>query len=171
MVRRAVECTELKRKGTKMQPENPEGPSGNPVRILVVEDVANLATVLKSRLESYGYEICAVARSGPKAIQQAIELQPDLILMDIMLEGDMNGIEAAERIGPELDVPIIYLTCLNDEKMVDQAIKTNPYGYILKPYDGAELRFGIENALKMHRSSKQRAEQIAKLEKRSEGPS
>ena len=151
-----------------MQPENP---SADPIRILVVEDVVNLATVLKSRLESYGYEICGVASTGLKAIQHACRHQPDLILMDIMLEGDMNGIEAAERISRELDVPIIYLTCLNDEKMVDRAIKTNPYGYILKPYDGAELRFGIENALKMHRSNMQHTEQIAELEKRGDGSS
>ncbi len=150
-----------------MQPEEPEGLPQNKVRILVVEDVANLATVLKSRLESYGYEICDVANTGPKAIDFAIHHQPDLILMDIMLEGDMNGIEAAGHIQAKLDVPIIYLSCLNDERVIDQAIETNPYGYILKPYDGAELRFGIENALKMHRSHKQRTEQIAKLEKRS----
>ena len=153
-----------------MQPEEPEGLPQDKVRILVVEDVANLATVLKSRLESYGYEICDVASTGPRAIDRAIHHKPDLILMDIMLEGDMNGIEAAERIQVQLDVPIIYLSCLNDERVIDQAIETNPYGYILKPYDGAELRFGIENALKMHRSDKQRKEKIADLEKRSADP-
>ncbi len=150
-----------------MQPEEPEGLPQDKVKILVVEDVVNLATVLKSRLESYGYEICDVASTGPKAIDLAIHHRPDLILMDIMLEGDMNGIEAAECIQVQLDVPIIYLSCLNDEKVIDQAIETNPYGYILKPYDGAELRFGIENALKMHRSNMQRKEKIADLEKRS----
>jgi two-component system, response regulator PdtaR len=160
----------MQRKGTKMQPEAPDGKPPKGARILVVEDVANLATVLKSRLESYGYEICDVANTGIKAIDGALQHQPDLILMDIMLEGDMNGIEAAEQIQTKLDVPIIYLSCLNDEKVIDQAIKTNPYGYILKPYDGAELRFGIENALKMHRSNKQRTEQIAALEKRSAVP-
>jgi two-component system, response regulator PdtaR len=160
----------MPREGTKMQPEAPEGMPPKPVRILVVEDVVNLAAVLKVRLESYGYEICEVANTGLKAIDGALYHRPDLILMDIMLEGDMNGIEAAERILVQLDVPIIYLSCLNDEKVIDQAIGTNPYGYILKPYDGAELRFGIENALKMHRSNKQRNEQIAELEKRSADP-
>ena len=154
-----------------MQPEGPEEKPRKQIRILVVEDVANLATVLKSRLESYGYEICDVANTGSKAIQYATQYQPDLILMDIMLEGDMNGIEAAKRIQKSIDVPIIYLSCLNDEKVIDDAIRTNPYGYILKPYDGAELRFGIENAIKMHWSKKQRAEQIAELEKRSADPS
>lgn len=139
-----------------MQSEELDSLSRNKVRILVVEDVVNLATVLQSRLESYGYEICDVANTGPKAIDQAVHHRPDLILMDIMLEGEMNGIEAAGQIQAQLDVPIIYLSCLNDEKVIDQAIETNPYGYILKPYDGAELRFGIENALKMHRAHKQR---------------
>lgn len=154
-----------------MQPEAPEGTPPKPVKILVVEDVVNLAAVLKARLETYGYEICDVANTGRKAIDGALHHQPDLILMDIMLEGDMNGIEAAEHIQAQLDVPIIYLSCLNDEKVIDQVIKTNPYGYILKPYDGAELRFGIENALNMYRSDKQRRAQISELEKRSADPS
>jgi two-component system, response regulator PdtaR len=161
----------MQREGTKMQPQAPQGMPPKPVRILVVEDVVNLAAVLKVRLETYGYEVCDVANTGLKAIEGALHHQPDLILMDIMLEVDMNGIEAAERIQEQLDVPIIYLSCLNDEKVIDQAIKTNPYGYILKPYDGAELRFGIENALNMHRSDKQRREQIAELEKRGADPS
>jgi CheY-like chemotaxis protein len=161
----------MQREGTKMQPEAPEGKPPKPVRILVVEDVANLAAVLQARLESYGYEICDVADTGLKAIAGALQHRPDLILMDIMLEGDMNGIDAAEGIQAQLDVPIIYLSCLNDEKVIDQAIKTNPYGYILKPYDGAELRFGIENALNMYRSNQQHKDQIAELEKRSADPS
>jgi CheY-like chemotaxis protein len=161
----------MQREGTKMQPEAPEGKLRRQVRILVVEDVANLATVLKSRLESYGYEICDVANTGPKAIDCALRHRPDLILMDIMLEGDMNGIEAAERIHVQLDVPIIYLSCLNDEQVIDRAIETNPYGYILKPYDGAELRFGIENALKMHRSHKEHTDQMAALKDSNGGPS
>ncbi len=150
---------------TKMQPEEPDGLPQKKVKILVVEDVVNLATVLQSRLESYGYEICDVAGTGPKAIDKAVQHRPDLILMDIMLEGEMNGIEAAGHIQSKLDVPIIYLSCLNDEKVIDQAIETNPYGYILKPYDGAELRFGIENALKMHRVHRQHTAQSAATDK------
>jgi CheY-like chemotaxis protein len=162
--------TKMKFQGTIMQSENPEGSKRRKIRILVVEDVANVALVLKTRLESYGYEICDIANTGPKAIKRAIHHQPDLILMDIMLEGDMNGIEAAERIKRQLDVPIIYLSCLNDQKVFDRALETNPYGYILKPYDSAELRFGIENAIKMHRSNMQRQARIDDLEKRCSDP-
>jgi CheY-like chemotaxis protein len=133
-------------------------------RILVVEDVINVATVLKTRLEAYGYVVCDVATTGAKAIAGAIEHQPDLILMDILLKGKMNGIEAAERIRSRFDIPIIYLSCLNDQKILDRAIKTKPYGFILKPYDNEELRFSIENALIKHREDRARKAHIAELE-------
>lgn len=148
-----------------MQPDSPEDPTQEQIKILLVEDVGNVATVLKARLESYGYFICEIANTGRKAIDLAMHYEPDLILMDILLEGDMNGIEAAEIISSQLDVPIIYLSCLNDQKVFDRAIETNPYGYILKPYDSAVLRFGIENAIKKHRSEKKREQHIAELEK------
>jgi CheY-like chemotaxis protein len=134
----------------------------------LVEDVANVAVVLKTRLESFSYEICDIANTGRKAIDCALHHEPDLILMDIMLEGDMNGIEAAEIISKKLDVPIIYLSCLNDPKVFDRAIETNPYGYILKPYDSSELRFSIENAIRIHRLDKKHEARIAELEKRCE---
>lgn len=153
-----------------MQPDDPQTPDIDKIRVLLVEDVTNVATVLKARLESYGYEICDVADTGQKAIDLATYHQPDIILMDIILEGDMNGIEAAEQISGRQDVPIIYLSCLNDQKVFEQAIETNPYGYILKPYDSQALRFGIENAIKRHRSDKNREERIAELEDRSPKP-
>jgi two-component system, response regulator PdtaR len=134
------------------------------VRILVVEDVANVATVLKARLESYNYHVYDVASSGLQAITSALEFRPDLILMDILLEGDMNGIEAAEQIIKRLDVPIIYLSCVNDQAILDRAIHTNPYGFILKPYDNTELHFAIENALIKHRASQEREKRISELE-------
>ena len=77
----------------------------------------------------------------------------------------MNGIEAAAEILKTFDVPIIYLSCLNDQKVMDRAIETNPYGYILKPYDNAELRFSIENALRKHRADQECSARIADLEK------
>ncbi|MGD9369360.1 MAG: response regulator [Desulfobacteraceae bacterium] len=151
---------------TIMQPGGSDQGISKQIRILVVEDVANVATVLKTRLESYNYEICDIANTGRKAIDCALHHKPDLILMDIILEGDMNGIEAAEIISDKLDVPIIYLSCLNDQKVFDRAIKTNPYGYILKPYDSSELRFSIENAIRIHRLDKKHKARIAELEKR-----
>jgi DNA-binding response OmpR family regulator len=148
-----------------MQPIQPETGNKKAARILVVEDVANVATVLKARLEAFGYEICDVVNTGQKAIDGTIRCQPDLVLMDIMLEGAMTGIEAATEIQKKVSVPIIYLSCLSDDRVMDRAIETNPYGYIVKPYDSAELRFSIENALRKHRQELSREALIADLEK------
>jgi CheY-like chemotaxis protein len=135
-----------------------------PARILVVEDDVNVAAVMEARLESFGYSVCEIAQSGTKAIENSERHRPDLILMDILLEGDMNGIEAAEKISSTSDVPIIFVTCLNDSAVLDRAIKTNPSGYLVKPYDNAELRSCVEIALVKHRATKEREKLIAQLE-------
>lgn len=135
-----------------------------PATILVVEDDINVAAVMEARLESFGYKVCDIARTGLKAIECHGRHQPDLVLMDILLEGDMNGIEAAEQISATSDVPIIFITCLNDPAVLDKAIQTHPYGYLVKPYDNAELRSCIEIALVKHKATKEREELIAQLE-------
>ena len=135
-----------------------------PARILVVEDDVNVAAVMEARLESFGYSVCEIASTGTKAIESSGRHHPDLVLMDILLEGDMNGIEAAEQISTTSDVPIIFITCLNDPAILDRAIKTNPSGYLVKPYDNAELRSCIEIALVKHRAAKERDKLIAQLE-------
>lgn len=135
-----------------------------PPKLLIVEDEIHVATVLEARLQFFGYFVCDIARSGPHAVRTAIEHHPDLVLMDILLEGDMNGIEAAELIRHQVDVPIVFITCLSDQGMLDRAIKANAYGYILKPYDNAELRYTIEIALIKHRAAKERERLIAELE-------
>ncbi len=132
---------------------------------MIVEDDPHVATVLEARLQSFGYTVCNIARSGPSAVRSTVECKPDLVLMDILLEGDMNGIEAAELIHNQVDVPIIFVTCLSDQSMLDKAIRANAYGYILKPYDNAELRFTIEIALIKHQAAKEREKLIADLEK------
>jgi CheY-like chemotaxis protein len=134
-------------------------------KILIVEDDKNVAAVLEARLESFGYNVCAVAETGAQAIHQNRLHEPDLILMDILLKGDMNGIETAEQIGSEYDVPIIYLSCLNTDEVMDRAAKTNPYGYIIKPYNNSELRLTIEIALVKHAAAKEREKLIEALEK------
>jgi two-component system, response regulator PdtaR len=135
-----------------------------PATILVVEDDINVAAVMEARLESFGYKVCDIARTGLKAVECQNRHQPDLVLMDILLEGDMNGIEAAEQISAQSDVPIIFITCLNDPAVLDKAIKTHPYGYLVKPYDNAELRSCIEIALVKHKAAKEREQLIARLE-------
>ena len=136
-----------------------------PARILLVEDDTNVAAVMEARLESFGYSVCEIASTGPRAIEASDRHHPDLVLMDILLEGDMNGIEAAEQISATSDAPIIFITCLNDPAILDRAIKTNPSGYLVKPYDNAELRSSIEIALVKHRAAKEREKLIAQLER------
>ena len=85
--------------------------------------------------------------------------------MDIMLEGDMNGIEASEKIMAQQDVPIVFLSCLSDKDVMDRAIRTKPFGYIIKPYDNAELRSTIEITLIKHRAARERDALIERLEK------
>lgn len=133
--------------------------------ILIVEDDKNVAAVLEARLQSFGYNVCTVAETGAQAILQNRSHEPDLILMDILLKGDMNGIETAEQIGSEYDVPIIYLSCLNTDEVMDRAARTNPYGYIIKPYNNSELRLTIEIALVKHAAAKEREKLIKALEK------
>lgn len=143
---------------------NWEKVSVTPATILVVEDDINVAAVLEARLESFGYKVCDIARTGLKAIESHGRHEPDLVLMDILLEGDMNGIEAAEQISATSDVPIIFITCLNDPSVLDKAIRTHPYGYLVKPYDNAELRSCIEITLVKHKAAKEREKLIAQLE-------
>lgn len=158
-------CTKTVCQDTIMQSLHSKENVTTPARILIVEDVENVATVLQARLESYGYEVCDVADSGTKAIADALKYNPDVILMDILLKGDINGIEAAQQINRHLSVPIIYLSCVNDQQVLNQAIQTNPYGFILKPYDNEELRFSIENALIKHGVVKAYEKRISELEK------
>jgi CheY-like chemotaxis protein len=157
----------VKSRGNKLHPgtlaQSSAMPS-TPARILVVEDDANVAVVLEARLCSFGYRVCDTARSGAAAIRSALRHNPDLILMDIMLDGDMNGIEAAEKIGARIDVPVIFLTCLNNAAVMDRAIRANPFGYIVKPYDTQALRSSIEIALIKHRAAMERERLIEKLE-------
>ncbi len=122
----------------------------NPPRILVVEDERIIARDICDSLEGFGYEVAGVASSGPDAIRLAMLSRPDLILMDIMLQGVMDGIETAEAIRDRIDVPVVYLTAYADERVVQRAKLTGPLGYIVKPFDRTELRITVEMALYKH---------------------
>jgi CheY-like chemotaxis protein len=116
-------------------------------RILIVEDECIIAIDLQNSLESLGYDVPAVASSGEEAIRLAEELQPDLMLMDIVLEGRIDGVEAMERIHEASDMPVIYLTAYADDKTKRRADATRPSGYISKPFDEKVLVTTIEAAL------------------------
>jgi DNA-binding LytR/AlgR family response regulator len=118
--------------------------------ILVVEDEAIVSKDIQQSLKKLGYNIVGAAATGEKAIELANEHKPDLVLMDIMLKGDMSGIEAAEKIKEKLKIPVIYLTAYADENTLSKAKVTEPYGYIIKPFKEIDLHTSIEMALYKH---------------------
>ncbi|MBM4241764.1 MAG: PAS domain S-box protein, partial [Euryarchaeota archaeon] len=123
-------------------------------KILVVEDDSIEAMDIQRTLESMGYEVPAVASSGEEAIKKTDEIKPDLVLMDIILKGKVNGIEAAAKIKKDSNIPIIYLTAHSEEPSVKRALVTEPYAYLLKPFDRTELKFTIDLALYKNKMEK-----------------
>lgn len=121
--------------------------SSETIQILVVEDEYILALNLRESLEALGYGVIAIADTAADAIEKAIELYPDLVLMDIRLQGEVDGIQAAEYIWNNLLIPVIYLTGHSDQSTVERATKTLPFGYILKPVNEQELYVAIKTAL------------------------
>jgi PAS domain S-box-containing protein len=116
------------------------------VKILLVEDESIEALDIKHTLESFGYEVPYVASTGKEAVDKALEIMPDLILMDVILKGNQDGIDAAYQI-KNLNIPLIYLTAHSEESTIERAKLTEPYGYIIKPYDSNELKYAIELAI------------------------
>jgi PAS domain S-box-containing protein len=119
--------------------------------ILIVEDENIIALDIKTTLTNLGYAVPALASTGEEAIEKVAELDPDLVLMDIHLRGAMDGVDAAEAIRSRFDVPVVYLTAYADPATVGRARVTEPYGYVLKPFDERELHVVIEMALYRHR--------------------
>jgi PAS domain S-box-containing protein len=119
-------------------------------KILVVEDESIVAMDIKHRLESMGYIVPAITSSGEEAVEKAAETIPDLVLMDIVLKGEMDGIDAAQQIKDSLDIPVVYLTAYSDERTLKRAKITGPFGYIIKPFEDRELHSAIEVALYKH---------------------
>ncbi|MFI5144242.1 MAG: PAS domain S-box protein [Ignavibacteria bacterium] len=120
-------------------------------RIMVVEDEGIIAQDIKNCLENLGYEVPEVVFTGQDAIQKADELRPDLVLMDIVLKGDLDGIDTASEIRNRYNIPIVYLTAYEDDKTLRRAKLTEPLGYILKPFEERYLRSSIEMALYKHK--------------------
>ncbi|MCK9151500.1 PAS domain S-box protein [Methanobacterium alcaliphilum] len=113
-------------------------------KVLIVEDESITALQLKKKILSWGFDVVGIAAYGEEAIEKALETNPDIILMDVILKGDMDGIGAAERIKDNLTIPIIYLTAFTDKATMERAKFTEPANYILKPFDDNELRFALE---------------------------
>lgn len=116
-------------------------------KILVVEDEIIIAEDLQRRLERLGYEVIGIATSGKEALEKIKEQLPDLILMDIVIHGETDGIETANNIKSLYDIPIIYLTAFSDDETLKRAKITEPFGYMIKPYRERELMVSIEISL------------------------
>jgi CheY-like chemotaxis protein len=116
-------------------------------QIIVVEDETIVALDLKSRLTRLGYHVPAVAATGPDAIALTEKHRPDLILMDIRLQGDMDGVEAVKIIQRRVKVPVIYVTALSGADAIKRAKSTGPVGYLFKPFAEQELLALIKTAL------------------------
>lgn len=127
-------------------------------RILIVEDEHIVAMGIKRMLKNMGYTLVGVASSGEDAINKTESTFPDLVLMDIMLKGDMNGIEAAKEIKARFGTPVVYLTACSESKIVERAWKTEPSGYVVKPFDEKDLQKSINVALQRHKMEKDKLE-------------
>ncbi|MDR7149107.1 signal transduction histidine kinase [Hydrogenophaga palleronii] len=129
-----------------------------PTKILIVEDESIVAFNLQQRLAQLGYDVPHVAVSGQQSLDIVSRCQPDLVLMDIHIEGAMDGIEAAARLNETNPVPVIYLTAYSEDSTLERARKTRPYGYLIKPFSERELHATIQMALERHAVEKDLAE-------------
>jgi CheY-like chemotaxis protein len=124
-------------------------------QILIAQDDLTVAQELKCKLESLGYEVAGITHCAEQAVALAERLRPDLVLMDMHLAGEMDGIEAAEQIR-KLQVPLVFISGHCDELELQRAQLTEPYGYILKPYRTADLRISVEMSIQRHRAELER---------------
>lgn len=127
----------------------------NTYRVLIVEDERIVAKDIQTTLFKQGYEVVGIASSGEQALELMEAARPDIVLMDVMLDGDLDGIETATRINIRYDVPVVFLTALSNTAIIERAKLTNPYGYILKPFQEREIQIVIEMAVYKHQAEKQ----------------
>ncbi len=133
-------------------------------RILIVEDEIVIARDLQKKLENLGYVVPAIASSSHEALDKAAEVRPDLVLMDIVLNNKEDGIVAAEKLRARFDIPVIYLTAYSDDVTLSRAKATEPFAYILKPFEINMVRISIEIALYKHRIEKEKEKLISDLQ-------
>ena len=134
------------------QKERSDSDPLEPIRVLVVEDERVVARDIKACLENLGYAVSGMACSGLEAIEKATAIHPDVILMDIQLEGEMDGIKAAQQIWETLHIPVIYSTGHSDRATVERAMATEPFGYVLKPIKEQDLYVTLKTALKRYQA-------------------
>lgn len=146
--------TAFEHEGSPVGVRTPERGGTAMPSILIVEDELLLAKGLANYLRNFGYETAGIVTTGEDAIRRVEEQRPDLILMDVQLGDEIDGIKAAELIRKRFDVPIVYLTGFTEADVIERAKKTHPYGYLSKPVGVAELRSTIETALYKYEADK-----------------
>ncbi|MHC4266872.1 MAG: response regulator [Planctomycetota bacterium] len=132
-------------------------------KIMIVEDEWIAAEDTQCRLQDLEYTVSSLASTGKEAIQKAEEDKPDLVVTDIVLEGEMDGIEVAKQIYARFGIPFIYLTAYADDKILERIKITEPFGYIVKPFTNEDLKIAIELALYKHKAEGKRRKQIQDL--------
>jgi two-component system sensor histidine kinase UhpB len=137
--------------------------SAERIRVLIVEDEAVLASDVKVTLSDAGYAVVGTAMTADKAISLAQTLRPGIVLMDVRLKGKRDGISAAAEIKSLVDVPVVFMTAFADQESVDRAKLTQPFGYIIKPFDARELRTTIEMAVFRHQAERRLRESEQKF--------
>ncbi|MBN2543926.1 response regulator [bacterium] len=138
-------------------------------KVLIVEDEGIIAKDIESTLLNLDYKVVDVVSSGEDSIKSAMNNRPDIVLMDIVLQGKMNGIQAAKQIRKELDIPVIYLTAYADNATLQKAKLSEPFGYILKPFEDKEVHSVIEMALYKHKMERKLRENEKKFRNLVEG--
>lgn len=123
------------------------------INVLVVEDESIVSKDIQHSLKKLGYNVIGAASNGKRALEIFTEEMPDIVLMDIMLKGDMNGIEVAEIVKKQYNIPVIFLTAYADESTLGKAKITEPYGYIIKPFKEIDLHTAIEMAIYKHQKA------------------
>lgn len=154
--------------GAESAAENRTAAADSRVSILLVEDEGIIAQDLEETVRRLGYRVVGVASEGVQAVCMAEELRPDLVVMDVGLQGDIDGIQAAQMIQERAPVPVIFLTGHRDLPTIDRAVRTGPLGYLIKPFHEVELRCAIEVAIHKHRAEVATREREEALRRNSE---
>lgn len=128
-----------------------ENISNSNINIYIVEDESIVAKDIQNSLKKLGYNVLGISNNGADAIKNIVDLEPNIVLMDIMIKGPMTGIDVAETIKKEYNIPVIFLTAYADESTLAKAKITEPYGYILKPFKEIDLHSTIDMALYKHK--------------------
>lgn len=126
----------------------------NTYSVLIVEDERIVAKDIQTTLLKQGYDVVGIVSSGEQALEQMESVRPDIVLMDVMLDGELDGIETANIINVRFDVPVVFLTALSNTAIIERAKLSNPYGYILKPFQEREIQIVIEMAVYKHQTER-----------------